>query len=94
VQRGEKELSLAGLATVMFFIVCGGTYGLEEAVSEAGAWWTVVLVIAIPFVWSIPVSLMVAELSALMPKEGGYYGTPGVPVVTPVASPGSYVRKR
>ena len=69
----RRELPLVSLAGVMFFMVCGGTYGIEEAVHQAGAWWTLVLVVALPFLWGVPISLMVAELAALMPHEGGYY---------------------
>jgi amino acid transporter len=68
-----RQLPLLSLVGIVFFIVCGGTYGLEEAVNQAGPWWTIVLVVAIPFLWSVPVSLMVAELATLMPEEGGYY---------------------
>jgi len=68
-----RQLPLLSLVGVIFFIVCGGTYGLEEAVNQAGPRWTIILVIAIPFLWSLPISLMVAELAALMPEEGGYY---------------------
>lgn len=68
-----RQLPLLSLVGVIFFIVCGGTYGLEEAVEQSGPWWTIILVIAIPFLWGVPVSLMVAELATLMPEEGGFY---------------------
>jgi amino acid transporter len=31
------------------------------------------LIVATPLFWSIPISLMVSELAAMMPVEGGYY---------------------
>jgi len=33
----------------------------------------VLLIVVTPFVWSLPMALMVAELATLLPEEGGYY---------------------
>jgi amino acid transporter len=68
-----RRLNFFALVGVMFFIVCGGAYGLEPLVGAVGPGWAVVLVIATPVLWSLPIALMVAELSSAMPREGGYY---------------------
>ena len=68
-----RRLNFFALVGVMFFIVCGGAYGLEPLVGAVGPGWAVVLVIATPLLWSLPIALMVAELSSAMPREGGYY---------------------
>ncbi len=51
----------------------GGAYGLESLVGSVGAGWAIALVILTPMLWSLPIALMVAELSSMMPEEGGYY---------------------
>jgi len=58
---------------VMFFAVSGGPYGLEELVAESGALLALLLILLTPLIWSVPTALMVAELSSMMPVEGGYY---------------------
>src|SRR5713101_7141019 len=68
-----RRLNFFALVGVMFFIVCGGAYGLEPLVGAVGPGWAVVLVLATPLLWSLPIALMVAELSSAMPEEGGYY---------------------
>ncbi|GAC1403854.1 MAG: amino acid permease [Pyrinomonadaceae bacterium] len=68
-----RRLNLFALVSIIFFPVSGGAFGLEPLVGSVGAGWAVVLVIVTPLVWSLPTTLMVAELSALMPCEGGYY---------------------
>lgn len=58
---------------MIFFTVSGGAYGLEPLVGAMGAGWAVVLVVVTPVLWSLPIALMVSELSSMMPEEGGYY---------------------
>ncbi|MFH0802168.1 MAG: APC family permease [bacterium] len=67
-----KKLGLAALIWVIFTIVCGGPYGIEEAVPITGPGLTLILVLLIPLFWSAPISLMTAELSSALPQEGGY----------------------
>ncbi len=69
----RRRLTLWPLVMVMFFSVSGGAFGLEPAVSESGAGLTLLLLLAVPLLWSLPVGLMVGELSTAMPVEGGYY---------------------
>ena len=58
---------------VAFFTTCGGPFGLEPLPAAVGPGWAVVLILTAPIFWSLPMALMVAELSTLMPEEGGYY---------------------
>lgn len=68
-----RRLNLYALVSIIFFTVSGGAYGLEPLVGAIGAGWAIVLVILIPMLWSLPIALMVSELSSALPEEGGYY---------------------
>jgi amino acid transporter len=54
-------------------MVSGGPLGIEELVRDCGYKLALVLLVLVPIVWSLPVALMVGELSAAIPAEGGYY---------------------
>ena len=57
----------------MYLVVSGGAYGLEDAVRMAGPRLTLMLCLIVPLTLSLPTALMAAELTALMPVEGGFY---------------------
>src|SRR5277367_6847583 len=67
------KLTLGALVAATYFMVSGGPYGLEELVQKAGYSATLLILIATPIVWSLPTGLMVGELAAALPEEGGYY---------------------
>lgn len=69
----KRKLNFLALVSVIFFTVSGGAFGIETLVGKLGAFWAVVLVIITPLMWSLPIALMVSELSSAMPEEGGYY---------------------
>jgi amino acid transporter len=69
----RRKLGLPALVATMYLVVSGGAYGLEESVAIAGARLTMILCIAVPITLSLPSALMSAELTALMPVEGGFY---------------------
>lgn len=69
----DRKLGLAAIIGLIFFSVSGGPYGLEDTIGEAGAGMGILLILVTPLVWSLPTSLMVAELSTMMPVQGGYY---------------------
>jgi amino acid transporter len=76
VARGagkSKKMRLLPLIAATYFMVAGGPYGLEDIIGKAGYWRALLLLLAIPLVWSLPTSLMVGELAAALPEEGGYY---------------------
>jgi amino acid transporter len=69
----SRRLTLLSLTCVIFFITCGGPFGLEGLIGTVGPGWAIVLIVVTPLIWSLPMALMVAELATLMPEEGGYY---------------------
>ena len=69
----QRRLTLLALACLIFFTTSGGPFGLEPLVGAVGPGLAVILLIATPFLWSIPIAFMAAELTAMMPDEGGYY---------------------
>ena len=69
----EQRVRLLGLTCLIFFTTCGGAYGLEPLIGAVGPAWSIALILITPLVWSLPTALMAAELTALMPEEGGYY---------------------
>jgi amino acid transporter len=68
-----KRATLLPLIAITYCMVAGGPYGLEEAVGASGYFRTVLLLLITPLLWSFPVTLMVSELSAALPEDGGYY---------------------
>jgi amino acid transporter len=69
----KRELTLLPLFALIYFTVCGGSFGAEPLVSLSGPGLTLVLFIITPLVFSIPNMLMVREMQSMMPVEGGYY---------------------
>ena len=68
-----RTLGLRALVATTFFVVSGGPYGLEEIVSSHGFGGSLILLLIVPLVWSLPITLLVGELTAALPNEGGYY---------------------
>jgi amino acid transporter len=54
-------------------MVSGGTYGIEDTIQGAGYWRAILIFILTPILWSLPTTLMIGELAAALPREGGYY---------------------
>jgi amino acid transporter len=69
----RTRMTLLPLVGALYFMVSGGPYGLEELAHTVGFGWGMVVLVATPVVWSLPTALMVGELAAALPEEGGYY---------------------
>ncbi|HND12436.1 MAG TPA: APC family permease [Pseudomonadota bacterium] len=69
----RRKLGLRALIATTFFVVSGGPYGLEEIIAGHGFGGALLLLLLVPFIWSLPITLMVGELTAALPSEGGYY---------------------
>lgn len=69
----RPKLGLVSLVAATFFVVSGGPYGLEEIVGGHGYLHTLALLAIVPLLWSLPIALLVGEMSSTLPQEGGYY---------------------
>jgi amino acid transporter len=69
----KPRLTLLPLICLMYLIVSGGPYGIEDAVGLAGPRLALLLCLIVPLTLSFPTALMAAELTALIPSEGGFY---------------------
>ena len=64
------------LVTVFFMIyilVSGGSFGIEDMVSSSGPGLTILLLVLLPVLWSLPMALVASELGSALPGEGGFY---------------------
>jgi len=72
-KQKSVRLTLWPLVAATFFMVSGGTYGIEDIVHGAGYWQALVFLAVTPLLWSLPTAFMIGELSSALPFEGGYY---------------------
>lgn len=70
---GPRKLRLVPLIAATYFMVSGGPYGIEDILGGAGYSRAVVILLVLPILWSLPVALMIGELSSALPSEGGFY---------------------
>src|ERR1700753_3895224 len=66
-------MRLLPLIAATYFMVSGGPYGLEDIIGKAGYGRALLLLALVPLMWSLPTRLMVRELAAALPEEGGFY---------------------
>lgn len=72
-RAGVRKLRLLPLLAATYFMVSGGPYDLEDIIGFGGYGWALVLLCLLPFFWSFPTALMLGELAAAVPEEGGFY---------------------
>jgi amino acid transporter len=68
-----RRVRLMPLVALIFFSVSGGAYGIEPLFSTSGPGVGILLIVVTPLIYSIPHSLVCAELGTAIPVEGGYY---------------------
>mmetsp|Transcript_22684 Transcript_22684/g.27406 ORF Transcript_22684/g.27406 Transcript_22684/m.27406 type:complete len:525 (-) Transcript_22684:269-1843(-) len=67
-----RTLNVTQLVGITFFAACGGPFGFEESVGAGGGTTALFAVTVVPFIWSVPLALMTAELACMMPDMGGH----------------------
>ena len=72
-KKKSVRLTLWPLVAATFFMVSGGTYGIEDIVHGAGYARAILFLVLTPLLWSLPTAFMIGELSSALPFEGGYY---------------------
>ena len=73
VKSAIRKAGLFYFVWVMFSYCTGGPFGLEDMITTSGPGMTLIYLLIIPLFWSIPVSLVSAEMTTAMPVEGGFY---------------------
>jgi amino acid transporter len=68
-----RKASLLQLVFLIYAVCAAGPYGLEEIVLSTGPGMTLILLLVMPLLWSVPIALATAELTSMLPVEGGYY---------------------
>ena len=58
---------------MIYILVSGGSFGIEDMVSSSGPGLTLLLLILLPLFWSLPMALIASELGSALPGEGGFY---------------------
>lgn len=69
----RHALSSLTLFIMIFVLVCGGYFGIEDIVSQAGPGLSIAVLILVPIFWAAPQALIASELGSALPEEGGYY---------------------
>jgi amino acid transporter len=73
IKPAGKKLRLLPLVAATYFMVSGGPYGIEDILGGAGFLWAILILLALPVLWSLPTALMIGELASAIPAEGGFY---------------------
>ena len=71
--KAQRKMRLLPLVAATFFMVSGGPYAIEDILGGAGFGWAILILLVLPFVWSLPTALMIGELASAIPAEGGFY---------------------
>ena len=58
---------------MIYILVSGGSFGIEDMVSSSGPGLTLLLLLLLPILWSLPMALIASELGSALPGEGGFY---------------------
>ncbi|MGA2217099.1 MAG: APC family permease [Terracidiphilus sp.] len=61
------------LIAATYFMVSGGPYGIEDILGGAGFLRAILILLVLPFLWSLPTALMIGELASAIPADGGFY---------------------
>ncbi len=67
------RMRLFTAVVVVFTLTCSGSFGMEDVVSASGPGLTLLMIVVLPFVWSVPMAFVASELSAMIPEAGGLY---------------------
>jgi amino acid transporter len=69
----RRKMRFLPLIAATYFMVSGGPYGIEDILGGAGFAKAIVILLVLPFLWCLPTALMIGELAAAIPAEGGFY---------------------
>ena len=68
-----RRIGLLPFVAVLFAYCTGGPFGFESMVSTSGPGLALVFLLVVPWLFSVPIALATAEMTTVMPVEGGFY---------------------
>lgn len=71
--KNLKRIGLAPFVALLFAYCTGGPFALESMISGSGPGLGLTFLIVVPLIFSVPISLATAEMTTVMPVEGGFY---------------------
>ncbi len=71
--KNLRRIGLAPFVALLFAYCTGGPFSLESMISGSGPGLGLTFLIIVPLVFSVPISLATAEMTTVMPVEGGFY---------------------
>jgi amino acid transporter len=71
--RELQHITLAPFVAVLYAYCAGGPFGFEAMVSTSGPGLSLVFILVVPILFSVPIALATAEMATAMPVEGGFY---------------------
>ncbi|EFA79551.1 enoyl-CoA hydratase [Heterostelium album PN500] len=69
--KPPRVISFISFLAVCFFLVSGGPYGAEQAVSAGPPVYVLLAFLVLPFFWAYPLGMITAELSNAVGEDGG-----------------------
>ena len=72
-QPARRKIRILPLVAATYFMVSGGPYAIEDILGGAGYTTAIVILLVLPFIWSLPTTLMIGELASAIPADGGFY---------------------
>ena len=69
----KRQLGTLALVFILFFCTSGGPFTIETLVVTVGPGLALLVLVAVPLLWSLPETLIIGELASMLPEEGGYY---------------------
>jgi amino acid transporter len=71
--KNLRRIGLAPFVAVLFAYCAGGPFALESMISTSGPGLGLTFLLVVPLLFSVPIALATAEMTTLMPVEGGFY---------------------
>src|SRR5216684_1497178 len=68
-----RRISLAPFVALLFAYCAGGPFSLESMISTSGPGLGLTFLVVVPLLFAVPIALATAEMTTLMPVEGGFY---------------------
>jgi amino acid transporter len=71
--KNLRRIGLAPFVAILFAYCAGGPFSLESMVSTSGPGLGLTFLLVVPLLFAVPIALATAEMTTLMPVEGGFY---------------------